>query len=134
MPKPPLPQNLIEMLEKPNPAVMGTVNPQGKPVTVATWYLWDDGRVLLNLDAGRARLAHIRANPNVSLTVLDQEWHSHVSLQGQVTLSDDVGLAGIDRLCRHYAGTDYPDRDRPRVDAWMDVERWHVWGKLRDES
>jgi PPOX class probable F420-dependent enzyme len=100
-------------------------------VTVATWYLWDDGRILVNMDAGRRRLSHIQANPKVSLTVLDaDDWYTHVSLQGRVTLEDDPDLSGIDRLSRHYTGNPYPNRDRPRVNGWITIDNWHVWGKL----
>jgi PPOX class probable F420-dependent enzyme len=120
--------DVVELLRRPNPAVMATVRSDGAPVTVATWYLWDDGRILLNLDAGRVRLAHLRRDPRVSLTVLDGErWYRHVSLQGTVTLEDDTDLADIDRLANHYQGHPYPDRERPRVTAWLDIERVHVW-------
>lgn len=119
---------LVEMLRRPNPAVMGTVRPDGAPVTVATWYLWDDGRILLNLDGERARLDHLRRDPRVSLTVLDgNDWYHHVSVQGTVTLSDDPDLADIDRLSQHYRGRPYPNRTRPRVTAWLRIERVHVW-------
>ncbi|MFV2085785.1 TIGR03618 family F420-dependent PPOX class oxidoreductase [Micromonospora sp. LOL_021] len=129
MAKPPLPQHLIEMLERPNPAVMGTVNPAGAPVTVATWYRWIDGRVLLNLDASRKRLAHLRTDPRVSLTVLDDEsWYRHVSLHGSVTLVDDPDLTDIDLLARHYTGDPYPSRESPRVSAWLAVDSYHAWG------
>jgi len=129
MAKPPLPQHLVEMLGRPNLSVMGTVSPSGAPVTVATWYLWDDGRVLLNLDAGRKRLEHLRADPRVSLTVLDGDsWYRHVSLHGSVTIEPDPELTGIDRLARHYTGDRYPDRERPRVSAWLTVESYHAWG------
>ena len=41
--------------------------------------------MLVNMDAGRKRLAHLRADPRVSLTVMDlADWSSHVSLQGRV--------------------------------------------------
>ena len=40
MPKPPLPEHLAEVLRNPNPAVLGSVTPDEKPNTVATWYLW----------------------------------------------------------------------------------------------
>ncbi|MET9018553.1 PPOX class F420-dependent oxidoreductase [Actinopolymorpha sp. NPDC004070] len=129
MPKPPVPADVEEMLKRPNPAVMATVRPDGGPVSVATWYLWDNGRVLLNLDATRKRLEHLRADPRVSLTVLDGDsWYRHVSLQGTVTLEPDPDMAGIDRLSRHYTGNPYPNRDHPRVNAWMDVEQYHAWG------
>ncbi len=119
---------VVDLLRRPNPAVMATPRSDGAPVTVATWYLWDNGRILLSLDAERARLAHLRRDPRVSLTVIDGEnWYRHVSLQGTVTLSDDPDLADIDRLSRHYGGSPYPNRERPRVTAWLGIERVHVW-------
>lgn len=129
MPRPPLPDDLIALLKQPNPAVMATVRPDGAPVSVATWYLWDGGRILLNLDAGRKRLEHLRADPRVSLTVLDAgSWYRHVSVQGSVKLEPDPDLAAIDRLAQHYIRRPYPNRERPRVSAWLDIDTYHVWG------
>jgi PPOX class probable F420-dependent enzyme len=134
MPKTPLPERVVDLLRQPNPAVMATVAADGRPVTVATWYLLeDDGRVLLGLDAKRARLKHMRADPRISLTVLAQDWYTHVSLQGRVvSITDDVGLRDIDRLARHYTGKPYANRKRPRVSAQVAIDRWHGWGELRE--
>lgn len=129
MAKPPIPARFVEVLQRPNPAVMATVRADGAPVSVATWYLWDGGRILLNLDAGRRRLAHLRADPRVSLTVLDGDsWYRHISLRGTVTVEPDPDLTGIDRLARHYTGRPYRDRTRERVDAWLTIEAYHLWG------
>ena len=130
MPEPPLPHDVLELLRRPNPAVMATVDRQGRPVTVATWYLLeDDGRVLLNLDAARARLQHLRDDPHVSLTALAENWYTHVSVQGHVVeIVDDVDLVDIDRLSTHYGGRPYPNRDRPRVSVRFEIDRWHGWG------
>ena len=65
MPQPPLPPELDAFLAKPNAAVIATVRPDGSPVTVATWYDWEDGRVLVNMDAaaaGSRTCAPIRAS------------------------------------------------------------------------
>ncbi|MEU3166952.1 pyridoxamine 5'-phosphate oxidase family protein [Streptosporangium sp. NPDC006930] len=43
MSNPPLPEEAVAMLKKPNPAVITTLQPDGRPVSTATWYLWDDG-------------------------------------------------------------------------------------------
>jgi len=134
MPIPPLPDDVAALLARPNPAVMATVAADGRPVTVATWYLVEDNAtILLNLDGGRARLQHLRTDPRVSLTALAEgDWYTHVSVQGLVTcIADDGELADIDRLSRHYTGRDYPTRDRPRVSVHVTVERWHGWGAAR---
>jgi len=135
--KPPLPADAVDLLRQANPAVVTTLRPDGQPVSTATWYLWeDDGRVLLNMDENRKRLAHIRNDPRVTLTVLaDGDWYTHVSLIGRITeITGDTGLAGIDRLATHYTGNPYPDRVRPRVNAWMTVDIWHGWGRMRDSD
>jgi PPOX class probable F420-dependent enzyme len=136
MSKPPLPEAATALLAKANPAVVATVRPDGQPVSTATWYLWDDGRVLLNMDEGRKRLEHIRQDGRVSLTVLDDgNWYNHISLIGRVAeLSEDTDLADIDRLAQHYLGEKYPVRDRRRFSAWIEVERWHGWGSMKDSS
>ncbi|MGH3434560.1 MAG: pyridoxamine 5'-phosphate oxidase family protein [Thermocrispum sp.] len=130
MPQPPVPPSVSDLLAKPNPAVITAVRHDGVPVSVATWYLWQDGRVLVNMDAGRKRLEYLRQNPNVALTALDEaSWYTHVSLQGRVVeFADDPDLADIDRLAVHYNGKPYHRRDRPRVSAWIEVDHWHAWG------
>jgi PPOX class probable F420-dependent enzyme len=136
MPKPPLPEAAVTMLAKPNPAVIATLRPDGQPVSTATWYLWDNGRVLVNMDEGRKRLEHMRNDPRVTLTVLDgSDWYTHISIIGRVTeMREDTDLADIDRLASHYLGKQYPERDRGRISAWISIERWHGWGSLKDSS
>jgi PPOX class probable F420-dependent enzyme len=123
------PPEIDELMRRPNPAVVATLRPDGSPHTVATWYLWDGERVLLNMDESRARLGFMRRDPRVSLTVLDAEsWYRQVTLLGRVAeLVDDDGLADIDRLSRHYGGQPFRDRESRRVSAWVDVESWHLW-------
>lgn len=136
MSKPPLPESAVTMLMKANPAVIATLRPDGQPVSTATWYLWDEGRVLVNMDEGRKRLQHMRNDPRVTLTVLDESgWFTHISIVGHVTeMYEDTDLADIDRVARHYTGNQYPRRDRRRVSAWIGIDRWHGWGALKDNN
>jgi PPOX class probable F420-dependent enzyme len=129
MPQPPLPPKLDAFLREPNPAVVATLRADGSPHTVATWYDWVDGLILLNMDVSRARLGHLRRDPRVSLTVLDKDsWYSHVSLEGVVDrLVDDPELTDIDRLALRYTGKPFRNRTAKRVSAWLRVERWHEW-------
>lgn len=134
MPKPPLPPEAVELLLRPNPCVMATLRSDGTPLSTPTWYVWDDGRVLVNLDEGRVRLKHLRDDPRVSFSVMDKDdWYTHVSLIGRVAeMYDDEGKTDIDRIATHYTGGPYPDRVRARVSVWVEVERWTVWGALKN--
>jgi hypothetical protein len=129
-------------------------------MTVATWYDWEDGLVLVNMHEGRSRLRWMRANPRVSLTMLGQggasgagsarpdaqrgdvppqmDWYRHVSLYGSVVrIADDVKLADIDRLCLRYTGKPFANRGAKRVSAWIEPHGWHGWddeGELASTS
>ena len=76
------------------------------------------------MDDSRARLEHLRADPRVSLTVLDDDWYRHVSLQrprrasrGRRRTSTD-----IDRHLPPLPRPGLPDRDSPRFSAWIEID------------
>jgi PPOX class probable F420-dependent enzyme len=130
LPRTPVPAEVDEFLRQPNAAVVATLRPDGSPHTAPTWYDWEDGRVLLNMEDSRLRLRFIRRDPRVALTVLGGEegWYAHVSLLGRVTeIYDDEELADIDRLAQRYTGRPFRTRDAKRVSAWLEPERWHEW-------
>jgi PPOX class probable F420-dependent enzyme len=129
MPSVPVPPEIDAFLAAANPAVVATVSPKGTPHTAATWYDWEDGRVLLNMDETRLRLGYLRANPSVSLTVLGaSDWYRQVTLLGRVvSIEEDDGLRDIDRLSVRYTRQPYANRVSRRFSAWMEPERWTAW-------
>jgi PPOX class probable F420-dependent enzyme len=131
VPRVPVPPEVDEFLRLPNPAVIATLRPDGSPHTVPTWYDWEGGRVLVNMEDTRLRLGFMRRDPRVALTVLGSGtdgWYRHVSLLGRiVSIEDDPDLAGIDRLSNRYYGRPFRDRDAKRVTAWMEPDRWSSW-------
>ena len=135
MPTSPLPDELRTLIEQPNPSVMVSLRKNGQPVSVATWYVLDGDRILVNMDHTRQRLDHLRADPRVAVTILAaDDWYTHVSVQGRVVeMRDDEGLADIDRISRHYTGNPYPNRDSARVSAWIEIDRWHGWGQAKTD-
>jgi PPOX class probable F420-dependent enzyme len=129
MPPAPVPPLVDEFLRKPNPAVITSLRPDGSPHAVATWYDWDDGLALLNMDESRLRLRFMRRDPRVALCVLDEEsWYRQVTLFGRIVqIEDDADLADIDRLAVRYTGRPFRTRDAKRVSAWLEPDRWHEW-------
>jgi PPOX class probable F420-dependent enzyme len=129
MPRVPVPPEVDAFLARANPAVVATVSPSGAPHTAATWYDWEAGRVLLNMDESRLRLRYMRQNPSVALTALGEDtWYAQVTLLGHVvSIEDDPDLVGIDRLSNRYSGKPFHDRAAKRVTAWIEPERWSSW-------
>ncbi|HMM49699.1 MAG TPA: PPOX class F420-dependent oxidoreductase [Miltoncostaeaceae bacterium] len=129
MPPTPVPAVVAAVLRGPNPAVIASVRADGSPHSTATWYDWEDGRVLLSMDDSRLRLRFLRHDPRVSLTVLDAEnWYRHITLTGRIAeLYPDRDLVDIDRLAHRYRGEPYGNRTAPRTSAWMSVDAWHGW-------
>jgi PPOX class probable F420-dependent enzyme len=136
VPAAPLPAELRRFVEKPRHAVVGTSRDDGAPVTTPCWYGLDEqGRLILSMDRDSHRLRHIRANPQVALTVLGDDWYSHVSVLGHaVGLSSDDDLADIDALSQRYEGVPYEDRDYRGVTVFVEIDRWHTWGDPAAEA
>ena len=129
MPKPPLPPEADELLRRANPAVIATLRAGGSPHTAATWYDWDGARLLVNMDRSRLRVANMRRDPHVSLTVLDAEsWYRQLTLLGRVVdITDDAELADIDRLALRYTAQPFRNRARESVSAWIELDSWYGW-------
>nr|WP_238435389.1 MULTISPECIES: pyridoxamine 5'-phosphate oxidase family protein [unclassified Frankia] len=98
----PLPAKVSASLAKLNPCVITSPRSDGQPVSVATWYLWEGGRALVNMDEGRKRLDYLRADPRVSPSILQAEnRYIHVSLQGSAGGADGRSRSGRYRAYFH---------------------------------
>lgn len=114
-----IPEDVRRFLEKPNVAVLATVSPRGRPQATPVWFMLEDGQVLINTSAGRVKLRHMEANPNVALTIVDPEnIYTYVQIRGRVVRFDrENGARDIDRLSMRYHGrphrylpTDAPEK------------------------
>lgn len=136
MPRAPLPVELLQFLAKPRMAVVGTVREGGSPVTTACWYgVEPDGHIVLTMDEASHRLRHLRADPRLALTVLGDDWYSHVSILGRaVEFRPDAELADIDALSHRYLGSPYDDRTYRGVTVLAEIEGWHTYGDPAAEA
>lgn len=111
------------------PAVIGSVRPDGAPVTSPVWYDWEDGKLLLSMDRGQLRMRNVRHEPRVSLTVLGDNWYDQVSMRGTVVeVRDDPDLTVVDRLSHRYRNRPYSYREFDAVAALVEITHWHTWG------
>ena len=129
MPQAPLPPELHRFLAAPRAAVVGTVRPDGSPVTTATWYEWSSGQVILCMDADGLRIRNIRREPRVALTVFGSDMYTHLSVLGRaVEIRDDPEFVDVDRLAMHYEGKPYRGPRLAECHRGREVDRWHTYG------
>ena len=129
MPRLPLPPEADALLRRANPAVIATLLESGAPHTAVTWYDWDGEHILVNMDASRLRLENMRRDPRVTLTVLDgPDWYRQLTLFGHVAeIRDDADFEDINRLSLRYTRRPFGNRQRPRISALIELDRWYGW-------
>jgi len=50
-----------------------------------------------------------------------------VDLEAWSATVDEIERRGPERLALRYTGRPFRTRDKPRVSAWLEPERWHGW-------
>ena len=93
------------LLQEPNFATVGTVNPDGSPQLSIVWIDWDGRHVLFNTAVGRVKPRNLERDPRVSVLVLDREDGYHwVAVRGTAELTTEGADEHIDKLARKYTG------------------------------
>jgi PPOX class probable F420-dependent enzyme len=94
-----------KLLDEPNPAVLGTINPDGSPQTSVIWVGRDGDDLLISSAAGRRKERNMRRDPRVSLTVYDQEDpQQYAEVRGLAAVTEDVGRKLAVQLAEEYEG------------------------------
>jgi PPOX class probable F420-dependent enzyme len=94
-----------KLLDEINPAVLGTVNPDGSPQTSVVWVARDGADLVISSAAGRRKVRNIERDPRVSLTVYDRaDPQQYAEIRGLATVSEDVGRELAVRLEEEYEG------------------------------
>ncbi|GII01497.1 PPOX class F420-dependent oxidoreductase [Planobispora takensis] len=101
-----------ELFRQPWHAWVATVRPDGSLQSTVVWVDVEGDDVVFNTAVGRAKERHLRANPQVSVSVLDPKDPFHlVSVSGTAELELEGADEVIDRLANKYLGVEtYPYR------------------------
>src|SRR4051794_9841924 len=115
------------LLSEAFPGWATTVRQDGSLHNTVVWVDVDGDDVIFNTAAGRAKERHLRADPRVSVSVLDpNDAFRCVSVSGRATLEEEGADDVIDRLAHKYLGVDrYPYRsaDERRITVRIQPER-----------
>ena len=113
-------------LANPYVATATTLREDGSPHNTIVWIDAEGDDVVFNTAEGRAKPRHLRANPQVAITVVDpQNTHKWISVSGRAELTREDADDHIDRLAKKYLGKDtYPwhDPSSPRLKVRIRAE------------
>jgi PPOX class probable F420-dependent enzyme len=120
-----LSQKQIELLQRPNLAIVATVRPDGTPQLTPTWVDTDGEHVLINTAEGRWKPRYLRRDPRISVTVVDREDpYNWVSVTGTAELTHEGAEEHIHKLSHKYRGKEYDSpKDPQRILVRITPER-----------
>ncbi|BDX33688.1 PPOX class F420-dependent enzyme [Mycobacterium antarcticum] len=106
----PLPEGLIELLQKPSPCFIATLMPDGSPQLTETWVTTDGENVVINIVEGMQKARNIARDPRVAVNVADpDDVNRYYGVRGRVvSTTTEGGRESIDEISQKYLGIPYP--------------------------
>ncbi len=123
-----LPEGLLDLLRKPSPCFVATVNPDGSPQLTQTWVDTDGEHVLVNTVEGSQKIRNLRRDGRVTLNVVDADQLArYFRIRGRVvSINTEGGVDHIEALSQRYTGGPYAwygGRDQVRVIVTIEAEQ-----------
>ncbi len=123
-----LPGGLLDLLNKPSPCFLATVDPDGSPQLTETWVGTDGKHILINTVDGFRKVKNVERDPRVSVIVTDPAQASdYYSVKGRVVdVTAEGGAEHIEKLAQRYLGGPYPwfgGRDQQRLIMTIEVDK-----------
>jgi PPOX class probable F420-dependent enzyme len=118
-----IPETHLDLLQTPVHGVLTTIMPDGGPQSSIIWIDYDGECVLINTTLERQKGRNMRANPNVTILVIDPNDSSRwVEVRGQVReITVEGAEAHADKLTQrycpnkqHFYGDIYPVEQKER--------------------
>jgi PPOX class probable F420-dependent enzyme len=107
-----IPQSHRDLLDQPV-AVVGTIDPEGRPHSTMVWFLAEDGDVKLSLNRSRRKVRNLTEDPGISVLIPDlANPMRYVEIRGDADVAPDPDYAFAERLGAKY-GADLREYDEP---------------------
>jgi PPOX class probable F420-dependent enzyme len=121
-------QQLAFIDDNPFVGVVTDTRPDGSLHSTVVWVDVNDGKVGFNTAIGRAKDRYLRANPSISLIVVDPgNTYKWVAVSGTAQFTEDGADAQIDKLAKKYLDADsYPFRKDTEVRVSVRIDAANV--------
>jgi PPOX class probable F420-dependent enzyme len=125
-----IPEKFLPVLnEKKALAHLATVMPDGTPQVTPVWFLYENGKFIVNTARGRIKDRNMKQNAAVALSIIDPENpYAHIAVRGKIVKATEEGAdANIDALAKKYLDKDkYPFRAPGEVRVIYEIEPFSV--------
>jgi PPOX class probable F420-dependent enzyme len=121
-----LPQEIKQLVDRPNFAHLSTLMADGSPQSVPVWVGREGERILICTGEGSLKAANTRRDPRVALSIVDfQNPYEEAQLRGRVVeRRPDPDLRIMDPVSHKYTGRPFPMRDpQGRVALVIEVDK-----------
>jgi PPOX class probable F420-dependent enzyme len=107
----PLPDGLLELLERPSPCFIATIMRDGSPQLTQVWVdAGDDGHIIVNTINGSQKSKNVARDARVALNICDPDaTRRYYGVRGRVVVTTTEGAREhVDRVSQRYLGRPYP--------------------------
>jgi PPOX class probable F420-dependent enzyme len=110
-----LPAEARELIDAPEPAVLGTLNPDGSPHLCVMWVAREGDELLMSTKAHRRQYRNLQRDPRVSVALYSRPLpRRYVEIRGRAELGGAGAEQLILELARAYTGREH--------DSWSDED------------
>ncbi len=121
-----IPEKFLPVLtEKKALAHLATLMPDGSPQVTPVWFLYDNGKFIVNTARGRVKDRNMQQNTRVALSIVDPDnGYAHLAVRGKIVKTTEEGAnASIDAMAKKYLGQDkYPFAQPGEVRVIYEIE------------
>jgi PPOX class probable F420-dependent enzyme len=99
--------------------------PDGSPQVTPVWFLYQNGKFIVNTARGRIKDRNMTRNALVALSIVDPDNpYAHLAVRGKIVRATEEGAnASIDTLAKKYLGQDtYPFGQPGEVRVIYEIE------------
>lgn len=105
-----IPDELVDILERPGFAHIATIGPDGAPQSNPVWFAWDGDTINISQTPNKQKYKNLQRDKRVAISILDPENpYRYIEVRGEVAgIEPDEDYAFIHALSNRYMGEDYP--------------------------
>jgi len=124
-----IPQEFMDLFQKPAFANLATLMPDGRPQVTPVWCDFDGTHVVVNSAKGRQKDRNMRRDNRVALSIMDpNNPYRYLEVRGKVVeITEDGADEHIDKMAKKYLNVDkYPFKQPGEVRVLYKIEPEHI--------